>query len=310
MGEAIATLKRTGKRRNFLYELPWYIIIGPPGAGKTTALVNSGLKFPLAGSGEAQPVSGVGGTRYCDWWFTEEAVIIDTAGRYTTQDSDSDNDKKSWLAFLTLLKRHRGRQPINGVILAISLSDLMTLNAQAIAAHAIEIRNRLQELHDELGVEFPVYLLFTKADLVVGFMEYFATADEDIGAGVWGATFQVASRGDNLIGDAPAEFDGARQPADGRDARPAARRNGPGSADQHLWLSEPVRCAQAGRARFSWPRVRARPQAVAGQPARLLFLVRHAGRHADRPGAGRDGPQLRRRRTRASVGRRQELLPA
>jgi len=207
MGEAISTLKRTARHRNFLYELPWYIVIGPPGAGKTTALVNSGLRFPLAGSGDAQPVSGVGGTRYCDWWFTDEAVIIDTAGRYTTQDSDNNADKKSWLGFLALLKQHRGRQPINGVILAISLSDLMTLNEQAIAAHAIEIRNRLQELHDELRIEFPVYLLFTKADLVVGFMEYFGNLDEEQRRQVWGVTFQIKNRADNLIGEAPAEFD-------------------------------------------------------------------------------------------------------
>jgi type VI secretion system protein ImpL len=95
MAEAIATLKRTARHRNFLYDLPWYLIISPPGAGKTTALVKSGLRFPLAGSGEAQPVSGVGGTRYCDWWFTDDAVIIDTAGRYTTQDSDADADGKA-----------------------------------------------------------------------------------------------------------------------------------------------------------------------------------------------------------------------
>ena len=42
-------------------------------------------------------VQGVGGTRYCDWWFTDEAVLIDTAGRYTTQDSDAKVDRKSWL---------------------------------------------------------------------------------------------------------------------------------------------------------------------------------------------------------------------
>ena len=49
MTEALETLKRSSGKQSFLYELPWYIIIGPPGAGKTTALVNSGLKFPLAG---------------------------------------------------------------------------------------------------------------------------------------------------------------------------------------------------------------------------------------------------------------------
>ena len=109
MNEAVATLKRSSGKRNFLYEVPWYIVIGPPGAGKTTALVNSGLKFPLAGSGQAQPVAGVGGTRNCDWWFTDEAVLIDTAGRYTTQDSNARSDQKSWLAFLSLLKQHRAQ---------------------------------------------------------------------------------------------------------------------------------------------------------------------------------------------------------
>lgn len=207
MSEALATLKRTARHRDFLYDLPWYIVIGPPGAGKTTALVNSGLRFPLAGSDKAQPVSGVGGTRYCDWWFTDDAVIIDTAGRYTTQDSDNDADKKSWLAFLALLKQNRPHQPINGVILAISLADLMTSTDQAQAAHAIEIANRLRELQEQFRIDFPVYLLFTKADLVVGFTEYFGDLTEEQRRQVWGATFTIEKRGENLSGRTPDEFD-------------------------------------------------------------------------------------------------------
>lgn len=205
MSEAVATLRQSSGKRNFLYEAPWYIVIGPPGAGKTTALVNSGLNFPLAGSGQAQPVAGVGGTRNCDWWFTDEAVLIDTAGRYTTQDSHAGTDSKSWLAFLSLLKRHRTRQPINGVILAISLADLMADGEQA--ARVAEIRSRLQEIHAVLKVRFPVYVLFTKADLVSGFMETFGGFDEARRRKVWGATFQTAERGLNMVGEAPAEFD-------------------------------------------------------------------------------------------------------
>ncbi|MBM2714679.1 type VI secretion system membrane subunit TssM [Mesorhizobium caraganae] len=205
MSEAVATLRQSSGKRNFLYDLPWYIVIGPPGAGKTTALVNSGLNFPLAGSGQAQPVAGVGGTRNCDWWFTDEAVLIDTAGRYTTQDSHAGTDSKSWLAFLSLLKRHRARQPINGVILAISLADLMADGEQA--ARVAEIRSRLQEIHAVLKVRFPVYVLFTKADLVSGFMETFGGFDEARRRKVWGATFQTAERGLNMVGETPAEFD-------------------------------------------------------------------------------------------------------
>ena len=208
MADALATLKAaSGAKSGYLYDLPWYVIIGPPGAGKTTALVNSGLKFPLARGTTPAAVAGVGGTRYCDWWFTEEAVLIDTAGRYTTQDFDAKSDKESWFSFLDLLKKSRPRQPINGVLVAISIEDILTLSAQELAAQAEAIRRRLLELHERLKVNFPVYALFTKADLVAGFSEYFSYLNEANRRQVWGATFQTADKKKNLIGDIPTEFD-------------------------------------------------------------------------------------------------------
>jgi type VI secretion system protein ImpL len=208
MKDALATLKTTsGGKSGYLYELPWYVIIGPPGSGKTTALVNSGLKFPLAQGATPAAIAGVGGTRYCDWWFTEEAVLIDTAGRYTTQDSDAKGDRQSWFSFLDLLKKSRSRQPINGVIVAISIEDLLILSATEIAAHANAIRARLLDLHQRLKVDFPVYALFTKADLVAGFAEYFSYLNEAGRRQVWGATFQTANKKQNMVGDVANQFD-------------------------------------------------------------------------------------------------------
>ena len=208
MKDALTTLKAaSGNKSGYLYDLPWYVIIGPPGAGKTTALVNSGLKFPLSRGAAPAAVAGVGGTRYCDWWFTEEAVLIDTAGRYTTQDSDAKSDKESWFSFLDLLKKSRPRQPINGVLIAISVEDILTMSRQDLAAHAEAIRMRLLELHQRLKVSFPVYALFTKVDLVAGFAEYFSYLNEAGRRQVWGATFQTADKNRNLIGDIPNEFD-------------------------------------------------------------------------------------------------------
>ncbi len=208
MKDALATLKATGKgRATFLYDLPWYLLIGPPGSGKTTALVNSGLKFPLAGGGRPAAVAGIGGTRYCDWWFTEDAVLIDTAGRYTTQDSDAKADQKSWFAFLDTLKKGRPRQPINGVLVAISVEDLLTLGSAELAAHAAAIRARLLELHQRLKVDFPVYTLFTKTDLVLGFAEFFQNLGQAGRAQVFGATFQTSDKRSNLVSQVPEEFD-------------------------------------------------------------------------------------------------------
>ena len=208
MKDALATLKQSAKGKgDFLYDVPWYVIIGPPGAGKTTALVNSGLKFPLSRGATPAAVAGVGGTRYCDWWFTEDAVLIDTAGRYTTQDSDAKSDKVSWFAFLDLLKKSRPRQPINGVIIAISVADILTASATELEAHADAIRARLLDLHTKLKVDFPVYAVFTKTDLIAGFNEFFGILGEKGRKQVWGATFQTTDKTQNLVGDVPAEFD-------------------------------------------------------------------------------------------------------
>ncbi|GJD45622.1 hypothetical protein AFCDBAGC_3496 [Methylobacterium cerastii] len=208
MRDALATLRTVrGARGDALYDLPWYVLIGPPGSGKTTALVNSGLKFPLARGATPEAVAGISGTRYCDWWFTEEAVLIDTAGRYTTQESDPRTDRQSWMAFLDILKKHRPRQPINGVILAISLEDLLTGTEEELTAHANAVRKRLLELNERLGVDFPVYALFTKADLIAGFTEFFGHLTETGRRMVWGHTFQTDDKTRNMIGEVGPEFD-------------------------------------------------------------------------------------------------------
>ncbi|SDA29773.1 type VI secretion system protein ImpL [Pseudomonas sp. NFPP10] len=211
MDEALALLKKAklgGDERRNLYELPWYVIIGPPGSGKTTALVNSGLHFPLAAQLGAGAVRGVGGTRNCDWWFTDQAVLLDTAGRYTTQDSHATVDKAAWLGFLDLLKTQRSRRPIDGAFVAISLSDLLLGSEAERAAHAAAIRLRIQELYTQLGVRFPIYLMLTKLDLVPGFMEFFDSLSKEERAQVWGMTFALddGKSGDSPLAHLPAEL--------------------------------------------------------------------------------------------------------
>ena len=193
MKAALAELNKRGK--GALYDLPWYVIVGPPGAGKTTIIKKSGLNLV----GDADAIKGVGGTRDCDWWFTDEAVLIDTAGRYTSQDSDANRDARTWLGFLATLKKARPQQPLNGVILAIGLDEVATVSAETLDRHVVTLRARLSEIGRALGIELPVYVVFTKADLVSGFTEFFEDLSVEGRRSTVGATLPLGARVDTSL---------------------------------------------------------------------------------------------------------------
>ena len=192
--DILQSMKRSklgGKK--FLRDMPWYVIIGPPGTGKTTALRQSGLHFPIDLSDD---IKGVGGTRNCDWFFTEQAVLVDTAGRYVQQMSDPEIDAAEWVGFLDLLKKHRGKRALNGVIVALSMRELLGPDGD-LRNHGREIRKRLAELRDRLEIHLPVYLMITKADLVPGFEPFFADLTTTEREQVWGATLATDARPDS-----------------------------------------------------------------------------------------------------------------
>ena len=212
-----------GGSRRLLSEMPWYLLIGPPGTGKTTALRQSGLDFPMDLSDD---LKGVGGTRNCDWFFTNDAVLLDTAGRYTEQASAPEADAAEWRGFLDLLKRHRGRRSLNGVVVAISLRELLG-PTEALRLHARAVRRRLAELREGLAIHLPTYLLVTKLDLLPGFETFFADLSTSEREQVWGWTLRT---------DAPA--DGAGVERELRDLAGRAERRLDGRLAEDLSLRE------------------------------------------------------------------------
>src|SRR3984885_6198586 len=190
MQRGLEALRRSphGGGASALFRLPWYMIVGPPGAGKTTALRQSGLAFPALDPRSGGGMRGIGGTRNCDWWFTNEAILLDTAGRYATEADDYDE----WTAFLDTLKRYRSAKPINGVLVAISVTDLAEAREDQVDAIAKRLRARIDEIATRLQMLVPVYVMFTKVALVAGLVEMWGDLRKSERGQIWGVTFPLA----------------------------------------------------------------------------------------------------------------------
>ncbi|WP_180177261.1 type VI secretion system membrane subunit TssM [Acinetobacter sp. YH12039] len=167
-----------------LYELPWYMVIGNPAAGKSSAIYNSGLRFPFEETHQKMVSAGLSGTRNCDWFFSTDGVLLDTAGRYSVYAEDH----SEWLGFLNILKKNRSKAPINGLIVIVSVAELVSQSPEKSIKLAKNLRARIQDLTERLEIFAPVYIVFSKMDLIAGFTEFFDCYDKDEFDQVWGAT--------------------------------------------------------------------------------------------------------------------------
>lgn len=191
MKAAIGALKRSklgGKGGSAaLYALPWYAIVGPPAAGKTTALEKSGLSFTAPPGGGGPKIRGTAGTRNCDWWFSRDAILLDTAGRFAT----AEEDQAEWFVFLDTVRKCRPERPLDGLVVGVSIESLLGVADGQLEELASKIRARLDEVMTRLEMVLPVYVLFTKLDLVPGFVEFWGDLNKAQRAQAWGATFGI-----------------------------------------------------------------------------------------------------------------------
>ncbi|MFT3784274.1 MAG: type VI secretion protein IcmF/TssM N-terminal domain-containing protein [Nibricoccus sp.] len=157
-----------------LYSLPWYLVCGEPGSGKTETIRHSNVGFPPGLQDEMQ---GVGGTINMHWWFTNHAVLLDTAGKMLFHEAQP-GATSEWLEFLKLLKTHRKNCPINGLLLVIPAESLLKDSPDEIQRKAGRIVRQLEQIQKVLDVRFPVFVLITKCDLIYGFREFFASVND------------------------------------------------------------------------------------------------------------------------------------
>ena len=158
-----------------LYALPWYMIFGRPTSGKSTSLRNAKLLLPSIDISKHED----GSTLNLEWWLYEEGIVIDTAGRYAVPDN-LERDRKEWNSLLGMISRHRQKEPLNGLVLAVAANRLLECTEEEILEEGRQVRNSINHLMDKLEVKVPVYLMVTKADLIPGFKQWAEYLPEEL----------------------------------------------------------------------------------------------------------------------------------
>ncbi|WP_397450590.1 type VI secretion system membrane subunit TssM [Pseudomonas sp. NA-150] len=184
------------RRRNerWRIELPWYLLIGPEQSGKSSLLKKSGLEFPINNLEEGVEAAS-GDSTFCDWYFGEHGVLVDTGGRYLT--SDKEVDRHSWLTLLRLLRKRRRNRPLNGVLITVPVDLLLEGDSKKLLKLANQAHTRLTEIQQQLHMNLPVYLVLSKADAVPGFEAFFDQLSREESDQVLGASFASDQNGND-----------------------------------------------------------------------------------------------------------------
>ncbi|MFH0844235.1 MAG: type VI secretion protein IcmF/TssM N-terminal domain-containing protein, partial [Pseudomonadota bacterium] len=193
--KAIGLLRANVSGRGYRYRIPWFLMMGEAGAGKTTALDNTGTNLAI---GKAL-VERLRGTQACNWWFFDKGVVLDVAGDMVLREDGKTSDEKTWRTLLRLLQKYRPERPIDGVILTIPCRDLLGSEEQAVRVldkavqKASVLYEKLWDIQRKLGLRFPLYILVTKCDLIGGFQSFSRAIPERLRTHIfgWSAPFAV-----------------------------------------------------------------------------------------------------------------------
>jgi len=206
------TVTKQGKLSS-LNDLPWYLLIGPSTGGKTSLLLNSKVNFILQRQFQGSDRQ-IEASENCDWWITRDASIIDVPGKYLSAWSATDNPAKPpypilWKLFLRLIKKFRGKNGLNGILITLPLPEIMRQN-DAKKYHLLlrDLFQRLYELKKIFSQPIPCQVIITKCDLLSGFSEFFSESADDEITQAWGVTLSPPKNGEKIHEQFAQRFNG------------------------------------------------------------------------------------------------------
>lgn len=200
LNDVMLGLKESLNTRNYLYALPWYLVLGVENAGKTSLINRSGQKFVFSSVMRASGKKTENPYSF-DWWISDDAVLIDPDGELLTQRTEEGSNngemsKRLWMHFVEWLDKTRSRRPLNGVVLALDMANMVSAPTSDRKAYAHLMRARLRELMETLSTRLPVYITLTKLDLLLGFEPFFRHYNQAERDEIMGFTFSLNSVND------------------------------------------------------------------------------------------------------------------
>jgi type VI protein secretion system component VasK len=148
-----------------IYAIPFYLVIGEPGAGRSTALRAMNLTWP---TGDGTVRTGLP-QQYCTYWMAQEAVFIEPQAHCVGPRRDG----PALGMLCSELLAARPREALDGVMLVLSVTEFVDLDDEGIDKYAKTMRTYLTEIGGILNADVPVYIVVTRYDQLWGFADVF-----------------------------------------------------------------------------------------------------------------------------------------
>jgi type VI secretion system protein ImpL len=180
--------------------LPVILLMGQPGSTKTSVVIHSGLDPELL-AGQVYQNADVVPTRAANLWFSRHTVFAEAGGALLA-------DSGLWTRFVRRLQPKasvvgKGMQAPRAAVVCFDAETFTRSGAQeAVVNAARTLRARLGEISQSLGINLPVYVLFTKMDRLPFFVEYVRNLSNEEAGQVLGATLPlVTGRGEGVYAE-------------------------------------------------------------------------------------------------------------
>jgi type VI secretion system protein ImpL len=170
--------------------LPAIFVTGDRSTAKTSIILNSGLEPELL-AGQIYQDNAIVPTRAANIFFARGTVFVEAGGALMANPA-------AWTRLIGRLQPRKlksvagGGQAPRGVLLCFDLETFARPGAaDAIASAARYLQERLGEISQILGISFPVYVLFTRADRLPFFAEFVRNLTAEEAGQVVGATLPI-----------------------------------------------------------------------------------------------------------------------